>query len=32
MSDFTKVRYTLAVLDLGKSTEYYAPMPEGPRT
>jgi hypothetical protein len=23
MSDFTKVRYTPAVLDLGKSTEYY---------
>jgi uncharacterized glyoxalase superfamily protein PhnB len=23
MSDFTKVRYTLAVLDLAKSTDYY---------
>jgi hypothetical protein len=31
-ADFTKVRYTLAVLDPGKSTEDCTPMPEGTRT
>ncbi len=32
MSEFTKVRYTLAVLDPGKSTEDCTPRSEGTRT